>query len=149
MVHVKVLVTEPVSPEIGLTLPFDLRTKSRLPVTLDTGEVVGLMLPRGTVLGEGDLLRDESGRVIEVHAAPEPVSTAASEDPVLLARACYHLGNRHVPLQISVGWVRYQHDHVLDQMLRELGLTVTTAELPFEPERGAYAAAHAYAHTHV
>jgi urease accessory protein len=59
-------------------------------------------------------------------------------DPFLLARACYHLGNRHVPLQIMPGELRYHHDHVLDDMLRQFGLEVTYASLPFEPEAGAY-----------
>ena len=146
MLQVTERLNEPARPQLTLTLPFELRVKSRQPVRLDNGENVGLLLPRGTVLGEGDLLRDELGRVIRVRAAPEIVSTATSSDSLLLARACYHLGNRHVALQIAEGWVRYQADHVLDAMLRELGLEVASEIAPFEPEGGAYGGGHDHAH---
>ena len=131
-----------------LTLPFDLRQKSRLRTRLDSGEDVGLFLPRGTVLRHGDRLRATDGRVIEVRAAPETVSTARTDDPLLLARAAYHLGNRHVALQIGSGWLRYLHDHVLDGMARELGLTVIDEQAPFEPEAGAYGGGHHHGHDH-
>ncbi len=72
-------------------------------------------------------------------AADEGVSVVRCDDPFMLAKACYHLGNRHVPLQIMPGELRYHHDHVLDDMLRQFGLTVTFGQLPFEPEAGAYA----------
>ena len=101
------------------------------------------MLPRGTVLRGNDRLRAENGLVIEVRAAPEEVSTAFSRAPLLLARACYHLGNRHVALQIGDTWVRYLHDHVLDAMVESLGLKVFFETAPFEPETGAY---HAHPH---
>ena len=73
----------------------------------------------------------------------ETVSTVHTDDAVMLARAGYHLGNRHVALQIGGGWLRYQHDHVLDDMLRGFGLDVRVDEAPFEPEGGAYVAAAA------
>ena len=123
----------------SLTLPFELRQKSRLRAQLDDGRDVGLFLERGTVLRDGDLLRADDGLVVAVRAAPEEVSTARSGDAHLFARACYHLGNRHVPLQIGAHWLRYTHDHVLDDMLRQIGLTVTFERAPFEPEAGAYA----------
>mgnify|MGYP001316389478 CR=1 FL=1 len=131
-----------------LTLPFDLSQKSRLRTRLDSGEEVGLFLPRGTVLRHGDRLRTADGRVIEVRAAPETVSTARTDEPLLLARAAYHLGNRHVALEIGPGWLRYLHDHVLDGMARELGLTVTSEQAPFEPEAGAYGGGHHHGHDH-
>ncbi len=131
-----------------LTLPFDLRQKSRLRTRLDSGEDVGLFLPRGTVLRHGDRLRTTDGWVVEVRAAPETVSTARSDDPLLLARAAYHLGNRHVALQLGVGWLRYAHDHVLDRMVRELGLTVSGEQAPFEPEAGAHGGGHHPGHAH-
>jgi urease accessory protein len=77
--------------------------------------------------------------VIEIVAAREVVSVVTSNDPLQLARAAYHLGNRHVSVQIGPGWLRYQHDHVLDDMVRGLGLPVRQDTLPFEPEAGAYA----------
>ena len=131
-----------------LTLPFEQRQKSRLRTRLDSGEEVGLFLPRGTVLRHGDRLRATDGRVTEVRAAPETVSTARVNDPLLLARAAYHLGNRHVALQIGPGWLRYLHDHVLDGMVRELGLEVTCEQAPFEPEAGAYGGGHHHGHDH-
>ncbi|MGC3981160.1 MAG: urease accessory protein UreE [Steroidobacteraceae bacterium] len=121
-----------------LSLPFESRQKSRLLTKLDSGEAAGLMLERGTLLRGGDCLLASDGRVIEVIAAPESVSVVTADDPVSLARAAYHLGNRHISVQVGHGWLRYLHDHVLDDMVRGLGFTVTVDELPFEPEAGAY-----------
>jgi len=136
---------------VTLTLPLEQRIKARLRVTLDDGRDAGLFLDRGPILRGGDLLVAEDGSVVQVLAAPEPVSVVRAADGLLLARACYHLGNRHTPLQILAGEVRYQHDHVLDEMLRGLGLSPAFAELPFEPEPGAYAehgSDHAHGHGH-
>lgn len=136
----------------SVTLPIDVRVKSHARVALNDGREAGLMLPRGLLLRGGDLLTTDDGlEVIEVIAAPESVSVVRCADPYLLARACYHLGNRHVPLQIMPGELRYRHDHVLDDMLRQFDLDVTFAHLPFEPEAGAYASethGHAHAHSH-
>lgn len=123
---------------VKLVLPFQLRNKSRLRTTLENGEEVGLILERGSILRGGELLLADDGRIVEVVAEPETVSTVHASDAVALCRATYHLGNRHVALQIGDGWVRYQHDHVLDEMVRGLGLAVTVEEAPFEPEAGAY-----------
>lgn len=133
-----------------LRLPFETRQKSRFRATLTDGTDAGVMLERGQVLRDGECLcAAGSGLVVRVEAAPEPVSEVHSTDSLLLLRAGYHLGNRHVPLQLGNGWLRYLHDHVLDDMLRGLGLTVAFAQAPFEPEAGAYAAGgHAHAHDH-
>ena len=136
----------------SVTLPIDIRVKSRARVTLNDGREAGLMLPRGLLLRSGDLLTTEDGsEVIEVIAAPESVSVVRCADLFLLAKACYPLGNRHVPLQILPDELRYHHDHVLDAMLRQFSLEVTFAQLPFEPEAGAYASeshGHHHAHAH-
>lgn len=124
--------------QAGLILPFESRQKSRLRTTLDTGEEAGLMLERGTLLRGGDCLLASDGRVIEVIAAPEDVSVVTAADPWQLARAAYHLGNRHISVQVGSGWLRYLHDHVLDDMVRGLGFIVTKEQQPFEPEAGAY-----------
>ena len=129
----------------SVTLSFDQRVKSRLKVELDNGEAAGLFLPRGCILKHGDRIVAESGEVVAVRAADETVSTVYVTDPVLMARACYHLGNRHVALQIDAGFVRYQHDHVLDEMVEGLGLSVICEQAPFEPEAGAY---HGGGHSH-
>ncbi|MGV6816512.1 MAG: urease accessory protein UreE [Thiotrichales bacterium] len=131
-----------------LTLPLEQRIKSRLKVTLDDGRDAGVFLERGTTLKDGEHLKSETGEVIRIVAADESVSTVHCEDPLQLARACYHLGNRHVPLQITKGFVRYQHDHVLDDMVRGLGLEVTAEQAPFEPEPGAYGGSAAHGHAH-
>jgi urease accessory protein len=121
-----------------LTLPYEARQKSRLLARTDSGADVGLFLPRGTVLRGGDLLTGPDGAVVRIVAAPEAVSVIRTDDALLFARACYHLGNRHVALQIGPGELRYLADHVLDEMVRGLGLVVEHASLPFEPEPGAY-----------
>jgi urease accessory protein len=131
-----------------VTLAIEQRVRSRLRVRLDDGRDAGLFLPRGTLLRGGDRLASDDGEVIEVVAAAETVSTIRSKDATLLARAAYHLGNRHVPLQVEDGWLRYQHDHVLDDMLRQIGLEVIVEQAPFEPEAGAYQqAAHGHHHS--
>ena len=136
----------------SVTLPIDIRVNSRARVTLNDGREAGLMLPRGLLLRSGDLLTTEDGsEVIEVIAAPESVYVVRCPDIFLLAKASYHLGNRHVPLQILPDELRYHHDHVLDAMLRQFSLEVTFAQLPFEPEAGAYASeshGHHHAHAH-
>jgi urease accessory protein len=134
-------------PSATLTLPLEKRIRSRLHVTLDDGTEAGVFLERGQVLKDGDLLADANGLIVRVQAAAEPVSEIRCDDPLLLARACYHLGNRHIPLQISAGLLRYQHDHVLDEMLRGLGLQPAFVQAPLEPEPGAYGgSAHAHKH---
>lgn len=138
MLNISQKLKEPRPAVARLTLPFQMRSKSRLLTALDSGEEVGLFLERGSVLRGGDLLLADDERVIEVVAATETVSTVVAEDPWELSRAAYHLGNRHVGLQIGQGWLRYQHDHVLDDMVRGLGLAVKVEEAPFEPEGGAY-----------
>jgi urease accessory protein len=129
---------EPRPSDAQLVLPFDLRCRSRFRARLVSGEEVGVILERGQVLRGGDLLLAADGRVIEITAAAETVSSVHSADSHRLARAAYHLGNRHVSLQIGDGWLRYRHDHVLDAMLQGLGLQVIVEEAPFEPESGAY-----------
>ena len=121
-----------------LTLPLHSRIKSRQRVRLDDGRDAGLFLPRGETLKEGDLLASEEGQVICIKAAEERLSVVACGDSHLLSRACYHLGNRHVAIQIEAGRISYLHDHVLDEMLRGLGLEVVVRDAPFEPEPGAY-----------
>lgn len=122
-----------------ITLPFGDRRRSRLRARLDDGREVALLLPRGTELRDGDRLRDETGAlVVAVRAAEETLSWVRADDRLLLARAAYHLGNRHVPVQIGPGWLAYQHDHVLNGMVAELGLSVEIRQASFEPESGGY-----------
>src|SRR4029453_12009108 len=102
----------------SVPLPSELRQKTRQRLRLDSGREAALVLPPRTTLADGDRLRAADGTTVRVGAAREEVWGARSEDPICLARACYHLGNRHVPLQVGPGWARYQPDHVLDEMVR-------------------------------
>ncbi|MCM8596940.1 urease accessory protein UreE [Accumulibacter sp.] len=132
-----------------LVLPFDARCRSRQRVRLVSGDELGYVLPAGTVLRHGDRLLTEEGRVVAVEAAPEALLEVRTADRLLLIRAAYHLGNRHVPVQIGEDCLRFQPDHVLGEMLTRLGCQVVAVEAPFDPEGGAYRAhAHADGHDH-
>jgi urease accessory protein len=124
-----------------VTLPFEYRQKSRLLSQTDKGTKIGIFLPRGQTLQHGFVLTGHDDYRVRVHAAAESLSVVRTEDNLLFARACYHLGNRHILLQILPGELRFLTDHVLDQMLVGLDLKVNHVLLPFEPEHGAY-------HTH-
>ena len=128
--------------DADLVLPFELRQKSRLLTRLATGEETGLVLDRGSVLRGGDRLRAEDGRVVRVVAADEALMEAACDDATALARCAFHLGNRHTPVEVRAGALRFAADDVLAAMLRGLGATVTAVTAPFEPEAGAYATGH-------
>lgn len=125
-----------------LELPFDKRQKSRLRAQLDSGEDVALNLPRGEVLRGGDLVVTSDGRIVEIVAQAEQVVHVVCAEATALARAAYHLGNRHVPVQLGEGFLRITADHVLEDMLQGLGATLTRMDAPFEPEAGAYAGGH-------
>jgi urease accessory protein len=125
-------------------LTFDSRSKSRLLVRLENGEEVPLVVQRGRLLRGGERVRLEDGRDVEIVAVEEPLLEATSRDPLLIAKAAYHLGNRHVAVQIMKDGVRLLADHVLGEMLVGLGLKVTALNAPFEPEGGAYGHHHAH-----
>lgn len=130
------------SPSETLVLPFDLRARSRLRTRLTSGEEIGLFLPHGTLLRGGARLEGNDGRIVAVVAAEEPLIEVRAADSCLLARAAYHLGNRHVAVEVAADRLRLQPDHVLRQMLIGLGTTVHEVQAPFEPEAGAYSHGH-------
>ncbi|HQT01105.1 MAG: urease accessory protein UreE [Hydrogenophilales bacterium 16-64-46] len=125
-----------------LTLPFELRSRSRLRCRLDDGEEAGLFLPQGTVLRGGQMLLANDGRVIEVRAAAEALYEVRSDQPTQLLRAAYHLGNRHVALEVGDGSLRLLRDHVLKILIEKLGLDACEIDAAFEPEAGAYGGGH-------
>jgi len=125
-----------------LVLPFESRCRSRLRTRLESGEEVGLFLPPGTVLRGGTLLEGNDARVVEVVAAEETLLEARCAEPRLLARAAFHLGNRHVAVEVGPGWLRLAPDKVLQDMLAGLGIEVSEVQAAFEPEAGAYAHSH-------
>ncbi len=136
----------------SVALAYDERKRSRLKVRLASGAEAGIFLERGDHLHGGDRLAAEDGSaVVEILAAPEKLIEAVADSPLLFARAAYHLGNRHVPVQIlpteNGGKLRFQTDHVLAEMVRGLGCAVGETEAPFQPESGAYGA-HGGHHHH-
>ena len=135
-------------PTTTLTLPLDLRKRSRQRVVLDNGEEAAILLPRGSSLQDEDRLVSTDGTVIKIKAARESLTRIASRDTLLLARACYHLGNRHLPVQICKFSLLYQSDHVIDSMMRSMGLQVTHVNAPFEPETGAFKGVASHRHGH-
>ncbi|MBC8058019.1 MAG: urease accessory protein UreE [Rhizobiales bacterium] len=138
-----------------IELDWDVRQKSRFDATDSSGRALGVFLPRGTVVRGGDMLVAEDGTMIAVEAAAQPVMvvTACAEHgtPFDLLRAAYHLGNRHVQLELRADHLKFEPDHVLADMLRQMHLIVADANEAFEPEAGAYAAgghAHDAHHGH-
>ena len=133
-------------------LDWDVRQKSRFDATDSQGRQIGVFLPRGTAVRGGDVLVAEDGSLVRVIAAPQPVlritACAKHGTPFDLTRAAYHLGNRHVPIELQPDHLKIEPDHVLADMLRAMHLTVTQESLPFEPEGGAYAAAGHHHHDH-
>ncbi len=133
-------------------LDWDVRQKSRFAATDSAGRELGIFLPRGTLVRGGDVLVAEDGSLVRVLAAPQPVLVithcAHHGTPFDLTRAAYHLGNRHVPIELQPDHLKIEPDHVLADMLRAMHLIVKAQDLPFEPEGGAYAAAHGGGHDH-
>jgi len=129
-----------------LELDFNTRSKSRLRARLASGAEVGLFLPRGTILRGGDRLLANDGRVVAVVSAAEDLLEVRCATATELARAAFHLGNRHVAVEVGRDgggdWLRLQADHVLEDMLVGLGALVSPLRAPFEPEAGAYAPGH-------
>jgi urease accessory protein len=129
-----------------LTLDFDSRRKSRLAATLDNGEEVALVLPRGTVLRDGDVLVAQDGALVRVVAAAEAVLMVTARDGLTLTRAAYHLGNRHTPVEVGADYLKLEYDPVLADMLKRVGAMVEQVTLPFQPESGAYGGGHKHGH---
>ena len=136
-----------------VALDWDVRQKSRFDATDSTGRAIGVFLPRGTLVRGGDVLVLEDGSLVRVLAAPQAVLriTACAEHGSAfdLTRAAYHLGNRHVPIELKPDHLKIEPDHVLADMLRAMHMTVVTVQEAFEPEGGAYSShGHAQGHGH-
>jgi len=128
-------------PPIAFTLPLTAweRTRSRYQTETPEGVTVELRLPRGTILQDGDLLQTAiADTIVQVIAKPEPVLEVTAETAIALLRAAYHLGNRHIPIEITPEYLRLEVDGVLRTMLEQLGLEVREKIAPFQPESGAY-----------
>lgn len=133
-------------------LDWDLRQKSRFEATDSAGRTLGVFLPRGTVARGGDVLVAEDGSLVRVQAAPQPVMVIRHcphhGTPFDLTRAAYHLGNRHVAIELQPDHLKIEPDHVLGEMLDRMHLIVTREQAAFEPEGGAYQGGHGHGHDH-
>ncbi|MBD2097031.1 urease accessory protein UreE [Trichocoleus sp. FACHB-591] len=128
-----------IAVDLTLALTAEERARSRYQLATEAGQSVRLQLPRGTVLHHGDLLQAETGDVlVRIAAKPEPVLTVKAQTSLELLRAAYHLGNRHVALEITTDYLRLSPDPVLQSMLEHLGLQVSAEIAAFQPEVGAY-----------
>ena len=136
----------------SVCLDWDTRQKSRFDATDSLGRALGVFLPRGTVVRGGDVLVAEDGSLVRVEAAAQPVllvrACAQHGSPFDLTRAAYHLGNRHVQIELQPDHLKIEPDHVLAEMLQRMHLIVTQEQASFEPEAGAYAGGHGHGHGH-
>jgi urease accessory protein len=131
-------------------LNWDTRQKSRFDATDSAGRALGFFLPRGTAVRGGDVALAEDGSLVRVLAAPQPVLVVRHcpehGAPSDLLKAAYHLGNRHVAVELKPDHLKFEPDHVLAGMLRRMHLIVTEEHTAFEPEGGAYDGGHGHAH---
>jgi urease accessory protein len=129
-----------------IRLPFLERSKSRQSYLFEDGEKVLINLPRGGVMRGGDILVDEDGKFYLVSSLSENILKVSSPNRLNLLRAAYHLGNRHIPIEVGLNYLHLEEDPVLADMLKQLGVEVTKECLPFEPEHGAYGGGHKHGH---
>ncbi len=130
-----------------LTLDFDARHRRRIRLTSDQGEDVLLDLPKAVAMADGDGLQLEDGRWLKVRAAAEVIIEVRHNDPNQLVRLAWHLGNRHLPTEISDQVLRIRPDHVIEDMLLGFGADLVKVQAVFQPEGGAYGG-HGHHHNH-
>lgn len=129
-------------------LDYDHRSRRRITMTSTGGLEILIDLPHASVLGHGDALLLDNGGCVEVVAADEALAEIICEDVHALARIAWHLGNRHLPVQIIGTTIRIRHDHVIEELMVRLGAQVTQIEAPFDPEGGAYGEGQVHGHSH-
>jgi len=135
--------TTDIKVNVILSLTAEERTRTRHRYQMPDGTDLYLRLPRGTILQDGDLLQSEDRSVVvRIAAKPEPVLTVTSQEPIDLLRASYHLGNRHVALEVAPNYLRLSPDPVLQKMLEQMKVKVKEEVVPFQPESGAYGHRH-------
>ncbi|MBC7203492.1 MAG: urease accessory protein UreE [Pusillimonas sp.] len=132
---------------LTLTLPLQLRRRSRQKATLENGIDIGIALPQGTLLNDGDLLSNKQGQYILIKAAQEHLLRVCADTALNLIRAAYHLGNRHVALEVRADHLKLEYDPVLEAMLNRIpGVSTKQVQAPFSPETGAYGGGHKHGH---
>lgn len=127
-------------------LPFDLRQKSRQKIILDNGEEMAVILDHGTILQTGDVLLSNDNQFILVEAAIESIIRVTADSPIDLVRAAYHLGNRHIKVEVGNNCLQLEYDPILIDMLNQLGVKTESVLQAFQPETGAYGAGHKHGH---
>lgn len=132
---------------VSVSLNFQVRSKSRGKAKASDDLDVAWFLERGHVMSDGEVLISEQGERIRIDAAPEAVSEVHAEGS-RLAEAAYHLGNRHLAVEVGENWLRYQQDHVIDEMIHSLGLHPIHLDAPFHPLSGAYSSSSHRGHHH-
>lgn len=130
--------------EIVMTL--DERRRARQKLSLADGQEIGIFIERGTVLQDGDILLSDDNRFFIVRAAAQELMRVTAPNSLSLMRAAYHLGNRHISLEVGSDYLHFEPDPVLAQMLHQLGVSVSTVQAPFLPETGAYGGGHKHGH---
>lgn len=137
------------TPADRIALDYDARHRRRFRYVADGGTAFLLDLPRATLLNDGDGLRLDDGRIVEIRAADEALVEVRAADPAALVRLAWHIGNRHLPAQLSAEAILIRDDHVIVAMLHGLGATTRALRAPFTPENGAYVGGHGgHAHGH-
>jgi urease accessory protein len=129
-------------------LPYETRVKARFQVNSKTGQSIGFFLTRGRVIQHKDVCKTECGKTVRVLADQEALTHASIDDWPTLAKGCYHMGNRHVPLQVGDLFMRFQEDQVLEKMLEGFGMKIESVREIFSPENGAYSVPHNHSHDH-
>tara|TARA_R110001606_G_scaffold282459_1_gene431069 strand:+ start:802 stop:1269 length:468 start_codon:yes stop_codon:yes gene_type:complete len=141
-------------PSDSVTLDYDTRQKARIKITTDKGVDAGIFIERGKPLLINEVLKSDCGQHVQVLGALEPVTTASCGNWLTFSKVCYHLGNRHTKLQVGERWLRFKPDHVLSELVQQLGCSVSDEPAIFEPESGAYnglsvpGQAHGHGHDH-
>jgi len=138
----KAEVLSSLKPLLTLSLTAEERRRTRHRFDVPGEQTLFFRLPRGIILQDGDFLKAESGELIEILAKPEPVLTVLADNSLTLLRVAYHLGNRHVPVEITPDYLHLKPDSVLAEMLIHLGVEIKEEIKPFQPEVGAYGHHH-------
>jgi urease accessory protein len=132
----------------SVLIDFDRRHRRRIVMPTEGGDQVMIDLPHAVRLRDGDGLQTSDGGIVRVVARPEPLLEITAASPADLVRVAWHLGNRHLPVQLLGDRIRIRDDHVIADMVRTLGAAAEPVQAPFDPEAGAYAGGHPHAHAH-
>jgi urease accessory protein len=143
---VRKLAVKPERVSDSVTLDHEHRLRRRIRLTSDGDLEFLLDLDKASGFDDGDALKLQDGRLILVKAAPQKLLEIKAENPLRLLRIAWHIGNRHTPAEITANAIYIEEDHVLAEMVRGQGCSVTHVTRPFRPERGAYDHGHAHAH---